>query len=360
MKKILLFSVVMLFAAISTFAQRNSILFITNETMQDQLKAVDHLDQPMIDILKESYDVDIAYTPFTEIDFSKYAMVFIGRAVTSNDFKELELWAKVDIPIFFVNAWIMRSSHLKFFNTTSVKKVAAINYSGDGTSYVGTITSAEVVDPEDPAFAGIDIANGKIEWYNSFYDYIELDRATIEAECPAKLLAFTADDPLTVEGNGRIAFARFSPDVETYTGSGHTPASYRTYLHMGADDNVANPNKNFNYWNQTPTSEKVILNEVAYLISLSKNKVSAASIFKTDYNIHVYTASGNIVVDMLQTNGSQKANINIINLAGQTVYNRGAITGNKLIINDAQLSSGIYFVSVNAGKQHSVSKIVVK
>lgn len=360
MRKFFLLSVALVFATICTFAQKNSILFISNETIQDQLKAEDHLDQPMIDILSESYDVTVAYTPFADIDFSKYAIIFVGRSVTSSDFTDLDLWSKIDIPVLFVNAWIMRSSHLKFFNTTSIIKVASINYGGDGSSYAETVTNAEIVDAEDPAFAGLDIVDGKLAWYNSFYDYVNIDRATVEAECPAKLLAYTADDPLTTDANGHIAFARFSPDVETYTGSGHVPASYRTYLHMGADDNVANPNKNYNYWNQTESSLQVIKNEVAYLVSLSKNCVSAINDLSKSNGVHVYTNASNIIVDMLQINDSKKADIKVFNLAGQVVYACNAITGSTLTISNAQLNNGIYLVSVETGNNRSISKISLK
>lgn len=362
MKKLLLFTAFMVVLGSYTFAQRNSILFLSNEALMDQKKGVDHLDQPMIDILKEKYDVTVAYTPFSAIDFSKYGMVFVGRAVTSGDFTDVAFWSAIDIPIFFVSSWLMRSGNLKFFNTTAIQKVANTKFAGDGTSYLGTVTNVTVLDPADPAFAGLQLTDGKLPWYNGFYDYINVDKATIEANCPAKLLAITVDDPLTPEGNDRVAFARFSPKVETYSGSGNIPAAIRTYLHMGADDNVANPNKNFNYWNQTEASLKVIKNEVAYLLSTSKNFVPTSSKNIENQN-HITVSvdrSNKVVLHLNDGDKSAEVKVMITNMAGQIVLSqRYAHQANRLVI-DHTMKPGLYLLTATSGNTSSTKKILIK
>ena len=229
-------------------------------------------DQQVIDDLKAAgyKKITTTYTgdggAINAQELSLSDLVIIGRNVSSGDFKMAEDWAKVEAPVLILSGYIVRNSRLKYMNSGSVKR--EISEAVD--SNMDRVTMAAVADETDVSFSGVEITSGKMGWMTWFYDYLAYGADTFATTNNGKLLASIVDAD-SAAANGNVLMARWEPGVETYSGSGIVPASYRTYLQSGADDS-SDPKK-LNYVQYTNASFQVILNEMDYLASTRPGKV---------------------------------------------------------------------------------------
>jgi hypothetical protein len=227
-------------------------------------------DQGVIDSLRiAGYSVNVIYA--TDPDFSFDALenadlVIIGRNINSSDFGTdvAEDWAALETPVMILSGYIIRNNRLKFANTGSVVREVLI---GD-SSNMDRITKAKVVDPSDAAFEGvtIDPADSTMDYMTWFYDYLACGADSFAATNNGKLLAYITDAD-TARANGNVLAVRWAPGVETYPGSGVTPAGWRSYIQMGADDQSSPKIKNFTQW--TGDLYQVMLQEIDMLMAKS-------------------------------------------------------------------------------------------
>ncbi|MFA9390773.1 MAG: T9SS type A sorting domain-containing protein [Prolixibacteraceae bacterium] len=336
---------------------RNSILFITNEELVDS-EGNAYLDQPIIDELSMDYDVTVAYAPFDYVDMNNYGMVFIGRAVNSGDFTDFQAWSDVEVPVLICSVWLMRNNRLMFFNGTDAKKVI-----DDGSVYDGFITTAAVLDETDPAFEGVELNDGTLDWYNGFYDYYAISYEMFSDVNNGTPLAYISNDDITPTSAGNVVMARWESGVETYEGSGNLPAAWRSFVQFGADDNQAAEVRLYNYSNFTDASLHVILNEVKYLLSESINYIKTG-IDKTTINkqISVYQSANKneFVVDLSLYEANAPLLVRVVNNNGQVVDQQiisGDATKTKW---NAHLNSGIYIVNVSNQNVNHSSRILIK
>lgn len=361
MKNFTLLIVLMtILSTMNLYAQdRNSILFISNETLADP-EGNTNLDQPIIDELSVDYDVTVAYTPFDYIDMNNYGMIFIGRAVNSGDFTDFQSWSDVQVPVLICSVWLMRNNRLMFFNGTDAKKV-----SDNGSVYEGVTTMVSVLDPTDPAFEGVELNDGLMDWYNGFYDYYAISYLEFSDVNKGTPLAYIASDEINPAAAGSVVMARWEDGVETYEGSGNIPAAYRSFVQFGADDNQATDVRLYNYSNYTDASLQVILNEVKNLLSKSinyvDNTVGVASL-KTN-TIRVFNSYGNsneLVVDLTRYNAGENLNLSVVDMAGRVVYKQLLSGDNAKTTIQPALNSGVYVVNVANNNIHYSQRILMK
>lgn len=355
MKKFTLILLLMLvFLAGSIQAQKNTILFITDGLIADSDGNFD-LDAPLIEELSAKYDVTVTYAPFDYADMNNYGMVFVGRSVNSGEFTDMMSWSQVEVPVLFVSVWLMRENRLKFFSTNDARKVA-----NDGIIYTGVVTTVKVLDESDPAFKDVELSNGEIEWYNSFYDYFFISHENFDLSNNGTPLAYITGDDITPDANGNVVMARWEPGVETYEGSGNIPAAYRTFLQNGADDNY-NP-RNYNYNNYTNSSLQVIFNEVEFLLKQSKNYVATGvERIEMKNKMAVYNINGNEMVINLSDNGKPShLEISVFNLAGQVVYHQKTFSESNVVLVIPDLNPGVYITMVKRDDKIFTGKVSIK
>ncbi len=345
---------VLIFTSLHVNAQRNSILFISDELLADS-DGNTNLDQPIIDALSENYDVTIGYTPFDYASMNDYGMVMIGRAVNSGDFTDYLDWADVQVPVLIGSVWLLRNNRMMFFNSTDAKKA-----SDDGTVYDGITTSVTVVDVNDPAFDGVDLTDGdQLAWYNGMYDFFNVPFDGFSAVNNGTPLAYITADDINADAPGKVVMVRWDPDIETYDGSSNFPASYRSFVQWGADDN-STP-RNYNYSNYTDGSLKVILNEVAYLMSQSINYIGINE-QQPDLSpdIRVYNNANHITIDLSRCEGNNNFNVSVYSISGQLVYRQALTTNQSTVKLQTSLKAGMYLVNMKNNQLNFTSKVQVR
>jgi hypothetical protein len=245
------------------------IYFLSRSTDVDSTGTL--YDQGVIDSLRiAGYSVNVIYA--TDPDFSFDALedadlVIIGRNISSGDFGTdvAEDWASIETPVLMLSGYIIRNNRLKFANTGSVvREIDTANMSN-----MDRITKAKVVDPSDEAFDGVSVnpADSTMDYMTWFYDYLGYGADTFATTNNGKLLAYITDAD-TARANGNVLMARWSPGVETYTGSGVIPNGLRSYVQMGADDKSNPKVKNFTQW--TGALYQVMLQEIDLLMNNSR------------------------------------------------------------------------------------------
>ncbi len=181
-------------------------------------------DSLMVDAFtKQGYDVEVKYPGTEGWDFSllNFAdLVVIGRSMNSGDFKDIESWSKVEVPVLSLSAPAARSSRLKLFNSGE---------HNDFTFASGTDTLwVRIADDRDPIVRGLSLTGDSIDYSTATHSLVKYGADSLEATSSATLLA-TALAPDTL-GGGRVLACRFQAGVETYPGSGMIPTSLWSYI----------------------------------------------------------------------------------------------------------------------------------
>ena len=176
-------------------------------------------------------------------------LVIIGRSVPTttlggNDPADKEAWNNLTVPILTGNMWAMRNTRLNWFDTESIATLTDTS----------AITNADIMEPNDDVFNGLDLnTSDPVPWVDGSGDVL----ATQDAGYGILIASFTDD--------GNVAFVRFEPDLEFYSGTSDYPAGWRSFIGNGRDASSAPP---FYYFNFTPESKKVWYAEVANMIKL--------------------------------------------------------------------------------------------
>ncbi|MDA3893761.1 MAG: T9SS type A sorting domain-containing protein [Salinivirgaceae bacterium] len=225
------------------------------------------LDQQVLDDLAAAGYTNVTKTypgeagAISPVELSQSDLIVVGRNVGSGDFKLKDDWAKIEAPVLFLSGYIVRNSRLNIVNSGSLKR----EVDSASVDNKDRITKALIAEAADPAFTGVKMDGGKMDYMTWFYDYLLVNVDTFNATSNGKILASIVDAEKSA-AEGCVLMARWEAGVETYEGSGTTSAGYRSYLQMGADDK-ATPVKNYNYSQYTDASFKLLINEMSYLTS---------------------------------------------------------------------------------------------
>jgi hypothetical protein len=276
-------------------------------------------------------------------------LVIIGRSVPTttlggNSQDDKFAWNDLTVPILTGNMWAMRSSRLNWFNTTNI-----VTYTDS------VVRNAEIVNPDDSVFIGLGLNTSEpVPWWDGPGDAL----GTTEAGY-GYLIASLED--------GNVAFVRFEPNQEFYTGAVDAPAGWRSFIGNGRDNSSQPP---FSYFGFTPESKKVFYAEVAYMIKkgggpktgvkhwgnvtvpstpvLSQNypnpfnpatTIAFSLPERSRIKLLLYDAIGNLVKEI--ASGDFEAGLHEVKL------------------NASDLASGIYFYKLTAGTFISSKKLVV-
>ncbi len=256
-KLLLLFAVVFVFQ-ISVQAQKKTIAFLEDPTnfsiLQDGVKeALTAADYEVTSIsVADGIDFDALAT---------YGVVILSRTVTSNAVSEPTSWAELDVPVLVMSPYFLGYDKLNY--------LGGIDRTFVSRSEEGTATTITQATPlvEDDVFEGVTSDGADFDFYTSFYNIPYYKAADFTAYDNSGIPIVAIKDDSALGGGGAVIMARWPANTETYPGSGTKPAAIRSYVGIGADIWATA----YNYDNYTEQSKTLLLNEVGYLMSLSKN-----------------------------------------------------------------------------------------
>ncbi len=259
-------------------------------------------------------------------------LVYIARAVASSNFQDPNkaAWNAIEAPIMTANMWALRSTRMNWFNSENCEAF-------DGTP-LDQVLDAEILEPGDPVFAGIE---GTIGWWIGPYNTI----ATSDAG-NGIVLAKEAT------ANGRPVFVRWEPGDEYYPESVDEPGGMRTFFGLDCDGPVdGDGNQLFLYNKYTDEGKQIFLNEVAWLtgnLSGLKNRELSHSV------VYMNHATQQLFVEM-----DQLSRIEIIDLTGKQIYS-STVNENRVSVVLNFVKSGIYLVKLSDRNHNVVTKKIVK
>ncbi|HVO72667.1 MAG TPA: T9SS type A sorting domain-containing protein [Ignavibacteriaceae bacterium] len=316
-------------------------------------------DMTWVHALQDSgYEVDTFYTPALSaaseglLDTLLNAdLVIIGRSVPTttlggNSADDKYAWNDLTVPILTGNMWAMRSSRLNWFNTTSISTLTD----------TGAIYYADIIDPTDSVFQGLDLNTSEpVPWVHGSGDVL----GTTDAGYGYLIASFT-------EG-GDVAFVRFEPNQEFYTGAVDAPAGWRSYIGNGRDNSSQPP---YYYFNFTPESKKVFYAEVAHMIKLGGGPKTGVKHWRSS------TVPSTLVLFQNYPNPFNPATTIAFSLPERSrikllLYDAlGTIVKeiasgdfeagfHDVKLNASDLASGIYFYKLSAGSFAVTKKLVV-
>ena len=259
-------------------------------------------------------------------------LVYIARAVASTNFQDPNkaAWNAIEAPVMTSNMWALRNTRMNWFNTADCE-------ANDATP-LDQILEAEILDPGDPVFAGID--GGTIDWWIGPYNTI----ATSDAGNGTVLATETA--------TGRPIFIRWEELVEFYSGSVDEPAGPRTFFGLDCDGPTdENGVQLFLYNKYTDEAKQIFLNEVARMTGNLSGLKDLEFVNSTVYLNHT---TQQLVVEM-----DQLSKVEVIDLAGRQIYS-SQVNNNKISIDLNFVKSGIYLVKLSDSNHKIVTKKIVK
>jgi len=264
--------------ALGANARSPKVIYLSNSVKSSTGQYMD--STVLTELVGHGYDVSVTYPTASSFNWARLDsadLVIIGRISASGDFVSTN-WAAVKAPVFTFSSWVIRNNRLKFINSGTTNRLTTKT----STVSKDTIIKANVSFPTDPIFEGVNVASGQIDFMKWFFDYIDVDSTAFANGNNGKLLA-TAYGPGRVFEN-RVLAARWSPEIETYSGSGNFPANFRSFIQMGADDGALPPVRNFVQY--TPESYQMIFNELAYLTSVDiRQKVKFSNVGATGFDV---------------------------------------------------------------------------
>ncbi|WP_321285698.1 T9SS type A sorting domain-containing protein [uncultured Sunxiuqinia sp.] len=259
MKRKLLFLFALVFVLLSSAnAQKKTIAFVEDpsnfSTLQDGVKNA---------LTAANYDVT-TISVADGIDFdvlNNFGVVIMSRTITSNAVAEAASWAQLDVPMLVMSPYVLGYDKLNF--------LGGIDNTYVGKSEDGTATTITQATPlvEDDVFQGVTSDGADFDFYTSFYNIPYYKVADFTAYDNSGIPMVAIKEGSALGGDGSVIMARWPANKETYPGSGTTPVAARSYIGIGADV-WGGP---YNYDNYTDQSKQLLLNEVSYLMSLSKN-----------------------------------------------------------------------------------------
>ncbi len=270
-------------------AQQKTIVFVRRAENVDPATG-ECRDQPYIDKLIavgynviEFYNAKLGEASDATIDTLNSAdLVIIGRSGSSGHFGGVnkEAWNGLTAPVMLMHQWAGRNQakgRLNWFDTNKCEHF-------QDSSAVNDTLDALIEDPDDPAFAGVTIgADNLVPWHIGQYDLLMTSDPG-----NGTLLASSADT------NGTVLFVRFKEGVEFYPGAIDFPSAPRTYMGIGNDDldDPTSGEKIVNYYQFTPESEQVWLNEIALMTELVYTPVPQKTIVLVRRAENINAATG--------------------------------------------------------------------
>jgi hypothetical protein len=327
-KQLLMIATIAMLHVMSLSAQKIMVYLHPQKVYTDGT----HWEQPMLDLLDSNdYEVTRFYNnnlPSASADLldslnNVADLIIIGRSGSSAEFQSphKEVWNSIQTPVICLMPWALRSSRMNWFNATE-----CIHYD-DSTVNL----TANILEPKDTAFSGLDVSSGTMVWAHGPYDVIV---ATDGGN--GTVLAASAVDQ-------SVQMVRFEPFQEFYTGSRDVPADYRTYIGSGYDEAVnINP---FNF--VRGASMQVFLNEVAFLSGRTTGGdpggdpgVGVKQLTSNEkFRLYPNPATSTLFIE----NYSQIEKLTILDLQGKVV---GTYINAQNGIDISALPSGLYLLSI--------------
>lgn len=269
-------------------------------------------------------------------------LIVMGRSTPSTGYGDNKAaWNAIPTPILCLEMWALRNNRLNWLNTASINSFTTLD----------TVFNAKIMAPNDPVFAGVDIpADSLLPWINQPWDKMGIQDAG-NGEILARM-----------ETDSTVLFVRWEPGVEFYPEAGDTAGGYRSMIGNGRDSGGDPP---YYYYNFTPESEQVFLNEVAYLIDITaiedQKNTSIPSTFELLQNYpNPFNPSTTIPFNLSE---NSNVRISLVNILGEEIaeiangkFNRGY---NEVVFNANNLTSGIYFYRIETDKFSDVKKLVL-
>jgi hypothetical protein len=330
MKKIVLTYLSLFFVLSSFMVSSSNAQMIAVYMHPDKIDADGvHFDQGLIDVLEaEEYEVEIFYSASAQeyFDLMEEAdLVILARAGSSGDHSGANkaTFNSVETPIINLMPWGLRVANGNWFNSTECVKVLD-----------ESVMLAEILEPDDEVFNGVDVSSGELEWAQGPYDYLN-----VVEEGNGQVLAVDA-------ATGTLQFVRFEAGVEFYDGS-EAPAGPRTFMGNG-DDSVGDNINTFNFVDGA--SLTVFLNEVARMSGRETvgNKYSKLE----GLNVYYNASSKSLIIK----NSSDIFDASIFDISGQIVKR---VSNASQSINISELKTGIYIVSLRNNDKTYTQKINV-
>ncbi|MEN8155844.1 MAG: cadherin-like beta sandwich domain-containing protein [Bacteroidota bacterium] len=248
------------------------VFFVAKSTNDDdQLNYL--IDDPAFDVTVDRdhlSDLDIAEMDAFErqeaIDAMEEAdIVVLGRGVWStrlDEAEDIQIWNNITTPTLSVSPWQVRSSRLKWFNTTELRSL------NDAPE---TLFATALV-PEDSVFNDVNLQNNLFPFTTRPHDVLMIPKST---KTNGTMMAFV--------GDSIVLYARFSPAVEFYPGAEATPAGFRSYFGFGndkLDDEFGQTY--YNYFNSlSDDAKKVYRAELLRLAALGRMQMLSAITYDT-------------------------------------------------------------------------------
>ena len=241
-------------------------------------------DQMWMDILA-SYGHNVYSNPgtWTELDpneielLNNADLVIFSRNSNSGgyagDTTEVTAWNSITSPMILMNAYLLRNNRWRWMNTSTM---GGIETAGQSTYYPASV-AMEVVTPDHQIFTGI-----KLDENNQFYP--------LDPNADSGNFSIIGSGDV---GNGTLiakpadrdwAFiAEWQTGVETYPGSGQTPADKRLYFASGAQ---AVTDGYGGAYNLTEEGLKLYMNIVDYMLGIGPRiKAFAPQPFNTQQEV---------------------------------------------------------------------------
>ena len=345
MKNLLLILVLVSFVFSSSYGQKRIAFLFDPTNPQTDLQV-----GTIAALQGAGYTVDVSYTPFDFTVLGGYDLIIVGRGVSSSDFVPAD-WDLVAKPVLCLSPFAARDAKLDLIQ-------GAVATPGDLTTIDKTLITNAV--PQKNADGTLDVVfNGvttgaafpMYTWGYCFLDY-QLSDWTLDKNTGTPLVILAPD--ATMDGSpGAVIMARWKPNTECYAGAG-VHVGWRSWLCLGTDDDAGT---SFNLDNYTPTSLKLVLNEVAFLL----NPLTGVKDMTNESQLKVYpspSTDGKFNIEMKSSN-SKVANVKIYTVTGMQVYNKTFESTGNISVNSG-LTKGMYLMQVNADGNKSSQKIVIE
>ena len=296
----------------------------------------------------KGYTVDVSYTPFDFTALATYDLIIVSKGISSSDFVAAD-WNTVIKPVFVLSTFATRDSRMKLIQGTVVNP--ADGSLVDPNLITNGVPQANTNGSFDAVFNGV-TTGAAFPYFKRSYNFLDYYLTDWKLDQNSgKPLVVLPDDASV--GGGAVIMARWLPGVECYPGAG-IHAGWRSFMDIGTDDDATPTTYNFD--NYTPTSLKLFLNEVAFLM----DPITGVRDLKNESQVKVYpnpSTDGRLTIK-LKDSKIKKFNIQIYTITGMQVYNKYFETTGNISINSG-LGKGMYLLVVSSDGNKSAQKIVI-
>ena len=276
-------------------------------------------------------------------------LIVLGRSTPSPGYQDPNkaIWNDITTPTLCLELWACRNSRLNWLNTADM-------YSFTSDTDTDSVFFANIAQPDDPIFEGIDTAN-PVPWIVGRHDQI----ATSDPG-NGTLMAYS-------EETDNVLFVRWAPDDEFYPDAGDFAGDYRTFIGNGRDASSAPP---FEYYNFSVESEIVFLREIERLFVLGGGVIASPvedletpttpTNFELSQNYpNPFNPSTTIPFVLPEKSHVRLSLFNILGKEIMEIANGDYGSGRHEVVFTAEnLATGIYFYRIETEQFTSVKKLV--